>query len=57
MDRFVGCPAAVAVFRGRLVAPDQGAHPYREKDDIARDVDPAGCASSAEEAAMHIKEE
>lgn len=42
---------------GRLVAPDEGAHPDEEKDEIARDVGPAGYASSAEEAAMHIREE
>jgi hypothetical protein len=39
---------------GRLVAPDEGAHPVRESDEIANDVGPAGYASSAEEAAMHI---
>jgi uncharacterized protein DUF5709 len=42
---------------GRLVAPDEGAHADLEKDEIARDVGPAGYASSAEEAAMHIVEE
>lgn len=42
---------------GRLVAPDEGAHPDEEKDEIARDVGPAGYASSAEEAAMHVQEE
>jgi hypothetical protein len=41
---------------GRLVAPDEGAHADLEKDEIARDVGPAGYASSAEEAAMHIIE-
>ena len=42
---------------GRLVAPDEGAHPDEEKDEIAQDVGPAGYASSAEEAAVHIREE
>jgi hypothetical protein len=39
---------------GRLVAPDEGAHEDMEKDEVATDVGPAGYASSAEEAAMHI---
>jgi hypothetical protein len=39
---------------GRLVAPDEGVHADRESDEIASDVGPAGYASSAEEAAMHI---
>lgn len=42
---------------GRLVAPDQGFGEDREKDEIAEDVGPAGYASSAEEAAVHIVEE
>ena len=42
---------------GRLVAPDEGAHPDEEKDEIATDVGPAGYASSAEEAAMYIVDE
>jgi hypothetical protein len=42
---------------GRLVAPDEGAHPDEEKNEIATDVGPAGYASSAEEAAVHIVEE
>jgi hypothetical protein len=42
---------------GRLVAPDEGAHPDEEKDEIARDAGPAGYASSAEEAAVHITDE
>jgi hypothetical protein len=42
---------------GRLVAPDEGAHPDEEKDEIATDVGPAGYASSAEEAAVHIQDE
>lgn len=42
---------------GRLVAPDEGAHADEEKDEIATDVGPAGYASSAEEAAVHIEED
>jgi hypothetical protein len=42
---------------GRLVAPDEGAHPDEEKDEVASDVGPAGYASSAEEAAVHIVDE
>ncbi len=42
---------------GRLVAPDEGAHQDREKDEIAFDVGRAGSAASAEEAAMHIVSE
>jgi hypothetical protein len=42
---------------GRLVAPDEGAHADLETDAIATDVGPAGYASSAEEAAMHVIEE
>jgi|SRR5690349_19327135 uncharacterized protein DUF5709 len=42
---------------GRLVAPDEGAHPDVESDAIAFDVGRAGYASSAEEAAMHIDDE
>ena len=39
---------------GRLVAPDEGAHPDEEKDEIATDVGRDGQAASAEEAAMHV---
>jgi hypothetical protein len=39
---------------GRLVAPDDGVHADTESEEIASDVGPAGYASSAEEAAMHI---
>jgi hypothetical protein len=42
---------------GRLVAPDEGAHQVYESDEIASDVGPAGYASSAEEAAMHVIDE
>ena len=39
---------------GRLIAPDEGGPFDEEKDEIAEDVGPAGYASSAEEAAMHV---
>jgi hypothetical protein len=42
---------------GRLLAPDEGAGPDEEKDEIAEDVGPAGYASSAEEAAVHVRDE
>jgi hypothetical protein len=42
---------------GRLVAPDRGLGLDEEKDEIAEDVGPAGYASSAEEAAVHIVDE
>jgi uncharacterized protein DUF5709 len=42
---------------GRLVAPDEGAHPAEEADEIAVDVGRAGEAATAEEAAMHIDDE
>jgi hypothetical protein len=42
---------------GRLVAPDEGAHPDVESDEIAFDVGRAGYAASAEEAAVHIEED
>lgn len=42
---------------GRLLAPNEGAGPDEEKDEIAEDVGPAGYASSAEEAAVHIEDE
>jgi hypothetical protein len=42
---------------GRLLAPDEGAGPDLEKDEIAEDVGPAGYASSAEEAAVHVVDE
>ncbi len=42
---------------GRLVAPDEGAHPDEEKDEIATDVGRAGYAATAEEAAMHTTDE
>ncbi len=42
---------------GRLVAPDEGARPDTEPDEIASDVGRAGSAASAEEAAMHVVDE
>lgn len=42
---------------GRLVAPDEGGLFDDEKDEVAEDVGPAGYASSAEEAAVHIQPE
>ncbi|MGP4000115.1 DUF5709 domain-containing protein [Streptomyces sp. 8N706] len=39
---------------GRLVAPDEGAHPDDEKDMVASDIGIDGAAASAEEAAVHI---
>ncbi|OQR63817.1 hypothetical protein B6E66_12170 [Streptomyces maremycinicus] len=42
---------------GRLVAPDEGAHPDATKEEIARDVGIDGGAAGAEEAAVHIVEE
>ncbi|AYG84426.1 hypothetical protein DWB77_06640 [Streptomyces hundungensis] len=42
---------------GRLVAPDEGAHPDDETRLLATDVGIDGAAASAEEAAMHIVDE
>ncbi|WP_432136464.1 MULTISPECIES: DUF5709 domain-containing protein [unclassified Streptomyces] len=42
---------------GRLVAPDQGAHPDTTKEEIAEDKGVDGGAASAEEAAVHVIEE
>ncbi|MFD9389219.1 DUF5709 domain-containing protein [Streptomyces sp. NPDC060000] len=42
---------------GRLVAPDEGAHPDAVKEEVARDVGVDGGAAGAEEAAVHIVEE
>ncbi len=39
---------------GRLVAPDEGAHPDEEADLVARDVGVDDGAASAEEAALHV---
>jgi hypothetical protein len=40
---------------GRLVAPDEGAHPDEEADEFAEDVGRDGYAFSAEEAAVHVE--
>jgi hypothetical protein len=40
---------------GRLLAPDEGSLQDTERDEVAEDVGPAGYASSAEEAAVHIR--
>lgn len=50
-------PAAADPRAGRLVAPDEGAHPAGEDEQTATDVGRAGYAASAEEAAMHIVDE
>ncbi|MDQ0585047.1 DUF5709 domain-containing protein [Streptomyces rishiriensis] len=42
---------------GRLVAPDEGAHPDATKEEVAEDVGIDGGAAGAEEAAVHIVEE
>jgi hypothetical protein len=42
---------------GRLVAPDEGAHPDTEADLVARDTGIDGGGASAEEAAVHVVEE
>ncbi|MGW3140155.1 DUF5709 domain-containing protein [Streptomyces sp. NPDC001139] len=42
---------------GRLVAPDEGAHPDTTKEAIASDVGIDGGAAGAEEAAVHVVED
>ncbi|MBB5938687.1 DUF5709 domain-containing protein [Streptomyces zagrosensis] len=42
---------------GRIVAPDEGAHPDTTKDLVARDVGIDGGAAGAEEAAVHVTQE
>jgi hypothetical protein len=42
---------------GRLVAPDEGAHPAGEADLVARDTGVDGGAATAEEAAVHVVDE
>jgi hypothetical protein len=41
---------------GRLVAEDEGSHPDREPDLVARDVGIDGGAATAEEAAVHVRD-
>ncbi|MER6073429.1 DUF5709 domain-containing protein [Streptomyces sp. NPDC001817] len=50
-------PGAGASRAGRLVAPDEGAHPATTKEEVARDVGIDGGAAGAEEAAVHVVEE
>ncbi|MFI1535470.1 DUF5709 domain-containing protein [Streptomyces anandii] len=47
-------PEAGAERAGRLVAPDEGAHPDTTKDEIAEDVGIDAGAAGAEEAAVHV---
>ncbi|CAM5596720.1 DUF5709 domain-containing protein [Streptomyces aurantiogriseus] len=42
---------------GRLVAPDEGAHPDETKEEIAEDVGIDAGAAGAEEAAVHVVNE
>jgi hypothetical protein len=42
---------------GRLVAPDEGAHPDAEPDAVAGEVGPDGGGYTAEEAAMRVERE
>jgi Family of unknown function (DUF5709) len=42
---------------GRLVADDEGSHPDREADLVARDVGIDGGAATAEEAAVHVQDD
>jgi hypothetical protein len=42
---------------GRLVAPDEGAHPVTEPDEVAQEVGPDFGGYSAEEAAMRVDPE
>ena len=42
---------------GRLVAPDEGSHPVRVTDLLARDEGIDGGGATAEEAAMHVVDE
>ncbi|MEV6112812.1 DUF5709 domain-containing protein [Streptomyces sp. NPDC052109] len=50
-------PEAGGSRAGRLVAPDEGAHPDTVKEEVARDVGIDGGAAAAEEAAVHVVEE
>ncbi|MFS8201531.1 DUF5709 domain-containing protein [Streptomyces sp. CWNU-52B] len=47
-------PEAGGERAGRLVAPDEGAHPDTTKDAVASDVGVDGGAAGAEEAAVHV---
>jgi uncharacterized protein DUF5709 len=50
-DRWAEGPAPRS---GRLLAPDEGAHPDDEPDAVAQDVGIDGDAAGAEEAAVHL---
>jgi hypothetical protein len=52
VDREAGTDRA-----GRLVAPDEGAHPDTTKEAVASDVGIDGGAAGAEEAAVHVVED
>lgn len=47
-------PEAGRARAGRLVAPDEGAHPDTTKESVAEDVGVDAGAAGAEEAAMHV---
>ncbi|MFF4802904.1 DUF5709 domain-containing protein [Streptomyces sp. NPDC001351] len=50
-------PEAGTERAGRLVAPDEGAHPDRTKETVADDAGIDGGAAGAEEAAVHVVED
>ncbi|EFL36838.1 conserved hypothetical protein [Streptomyces viridochromogenes DSM 40736] len=50
-------PEAGTTRAGRLVAPDEGAHPDTTKESVATDAGIDGGAAGAEEAAVHVVEE
>ena len=50
-------PEAGTARAGRLVAPDEGAHPDTTKETVADDVGIDGGAAGAEEAAVHVVED
>jgi hypothetical protein len=50
-------PEAGTERAGRLVAPDEGAHPDTTKETVADDVGIDGGAAGAEEAAVHVVED
>ncbi|MFE3032018.1 DUF5709 domain-containing protein [Streptomyces canus] len=50
-------PQAGTVRAGRLVAPDEGAHPDATKEEVATDVGIDAGAAGAEEAAVHVIED
>ncbi|MFF9623512.1 DUF5709 domain-containing protein [Streptomyces griseosporeus] len=50
-------PEAGEARAGRLVAPDEGAHPDTTKEAVAEDLGIDGGAAGAEEAAMHVMDD